>query len=270
MILLIIVYWDDVGGFNLYPLQDSKHEPPASGSTASPSPSPRAGGAEAASSSTKPPVADFNAEHIPETLTEAAEERREGEGEDKQRKEQSMMSSAEDREQEARKQRIVDVCAGKDGVDFPGRTRAFEQVPNRELDHLIVDDEHRIIYCYVPKVQYRWVNMWVIVRNVIFIPPLTFPVSSLLTFLLAVLGSGCLHQLEASDGDSVPVSDLALLRKTLHWPRGCTTRPGAQLLSAPHVCQVRHAQKLVKVTYYNPYGDNNHTTQIKYKYVTLL
>lgn len=72
--------------------------------------------------------------------------------------EQKEMESEEEKpadggEQEVRKQRIMDVCLGKDDVDFPGRTRAFEQIPIRELDHLIVDDTHQIIYCYVPKVQ---------------------------------------------------------------------------------------------------------------------
>lgn len=55
-------------------------------------------------------------------------------------------------EQEARKKRIADVCSGNVNVEFSGRTRTFEQIPNRELDHLIVDDTHHIIYCYVPKV----------------------------------------------------------------------------------------------------------------------
>ena len=64
-----------------------------------------------------------------------------------------MTHSTDDREQELRKQRVMDVCSGKNNVEFPERTRAFEQIPNRELDHLIVDDTHQIIYCYVPKVR---------------------------------------------------------------------------------------------------------------------
>lgn len=151
MILLIIVYWDDVGGFNLYPLQDPKHVSLHSSfirATTSPSLSP------AASSITGPPTTAFTAKPIPEKSRETAE----GEDEQEERKdetredEQKERSSVDDREQEARKQRIMGVCSGQDGVEFPGRTRAFEQVPNRELDHLIVDDKHRIIYCYVPKV----------------------------------------------------------------------------------------------------------------------
>ncbi|XP_060949138.1 carbohydrate sulfotransferase 12-like [Limanda limanda] len=56
------------------------------------------------------------------------------------------------REQEARKQRVKDVCSGQGAVEFPGRTRRFEQIPNGELKHLIVDDKHQVIYCFVPKV----------------------------------------------------------------------------------------------------------------------
>lgn len=48
------------------------------------------------------------------------------------------------------------MCAN-DSVVFPGKNRSFDDIPNKELDHLIVDDRHGIIYCYVPKVRTRWV-----------------------------------------------------------------------------------------------------------------
>nr|XP_057922068.1 carbohydrate sulfotransferase 12-like [Doryrhamphus excisus] len=141
MILLIIAYWDDVGGFSLYPLQDHKHErcsqtttghsiPASTHSTAS------YGGIS--NTTWAPTRTDINMEGI-------------GQQEVRREEEQDQISDGS-REQMARKQRITDVCSGKDVVEFPGRIRAFEQIPNRELDHLIVDDTHQIIYCYVPKV----------------------------------------------------------------------------------------------------------------------
>uniref|UniRef100_A0A3Q3W7K9 Carbohydrate sulfotransferase n=1 Tax=Mola mola TaxID=94237 RepID=A0A3Q3W7K9_MOLML len=74
-------------------------------------------------------------------------------------------------DQEARKKRIADMCSGKDSVEFPGRTRAFEQIPNRELDHLIVDDTHQIIYCYVPKVACtNWKRVMVVLSQSLISP----------------------------------------------------------------------------------------------------
>ncbi|XP_072336928.1 carbohydrate sulfotransferase 12-like [Scyliorhinus torazame] len=53
--------------------------------------------------------------------------------------------------QHERKRKIKDVCADS-SITFSGKNRNFEDIPNKELDHLIVDDRHGIIYCYVPKV----------------------------------------------------------------------------------------------------------------------
>lgn len=179
MVLLIIVYWDDIGGFNLYPLQETKHNslnsvffPPT---TTSPSRSTSAIRARTRVSFGLPTTAasktlihgepGVSAEERAENERGAAHEQ--SKEETKQGTEEERSRSGADVEQEVRRKRISDMCSGKDAADFPGRTRSFEQIPNRELDHLIVDDTHQIIYCYVPKVRllcvclcivFVWVN----------------------------------------------------------------------------------------------------------------
>ncbi|XP_054460483.1 carbohydrate sulfotransferase 12-like [Anoplopoma fimbria] len=181
MILLIIVYWDDVGGFNLYPLQEPKHESPHPLTTTGPSHSTSSSRTRISSSSTIPTTAPSTTLVLEETEGAAEAQTKEEEGKEKQvqRKEETRedvekersRNAEDDREQEARKQRIVDVCSGKDAVEFPGRTRAFEQIPNRELDHLIVDDTHQIIYCYVPKVACtNWKRVMVVLSQSLISP----------------------------------------------------------------------------------------------------
>lgn len=172
MILLIIVYWDDIGGFNLYPLQDHKHRllqggpcPRTTAASSLPSRSSSSLAVPTTASSTKPtPERTRGAEEEQkqeekEEVEEEEEDKHEQTKEEVREDEEKVKESShtptppEDGDQETRKQRILDVCSGRDNVEFTGRTRAFEQIPNRELDHLIVDDTHQIIYCYVPKVQ---------------------------------------------------------------------------------------------------------------------
>ncbi|KAK5848540.1 hypothetical protein PBY51_006145 [Eleginops maclovinus] len=50
--------------------------------------------------------------------------------------------------QEVRKQLMRDTCAG-DKETFKHR---LEDISNKKLENLIVDDKHGIIYCYIPKV----------------------------------------------------------------------------------------------------------------------
>lgn len=167
MVLLIILYWDDIGGFNLYPLQDPRHESPPNNlhlPTTRPSGTLSTGNAQKSiptTASTKTLVSEDNGGTV---------EAREEDGD----------LAAEDLVvvQEARKKMITDVCSGNDHLEFPGRTRTFEQIPNRELDHLIVDDTHQIIYCYVPKVTLHCMHR-VYISKKTFLFPLFGPFSLL-------------------------------------------------------------------------------------------
>lgn len=178
MILLIIVYWDDVGGFNLYPLQEPKHESLHPRATAG---SPHSTSRPQNSSSSPVPTTAHSTTLVSEETGGAAGELTEEEGKEKQEQRQQetredeekerSRTTADNREQEDRKQRIMGVCSGKDAVEFPGSTRQFEQIPNRELDHLIVDDTHQIIYCYVPKVACtNWKRVMVVLSQSLISP----------------------------------------------------------------------------------------------------
>ncbi|XP_015974624.2 carbohydrate sulfotransferase 12 isoform X2 [Rousettus aegyptiacus] len=56
-----------------------------------------------------------------------------------------------DARQAERRGVLRDFCANASFV-FPTKERSFDDIPNYELNHLIVDDRHGVIYCYVPKV----------------------------------------------------------------------------------------------------------------------
>lgn len=57
----------------------------------------------------------------------------------------------QEKQQAERRQMLRDLCANS-SFAFPMKERSFDDIPNYELNHLIVDDRHGIIYCYVPKV----------------------------------------------------------------------------------------------------------------------
>uniref|UniRef100_A0A8C4NJI1 Carbohydrate sulfotransferase n=1 Tax=Eptatretus burgeri TaxID=7764 RepID=A0A8C4NJI1_EPTBU len=68
-------------------------------------------------------------------------------------------------EQARRRERIWNVC-GSSSHDFVGKKRVLEEIKWHELDHLIVDDNHGIIYCYVPKVACtNWKRMMIVLSG---------------------------------------------------------------------------------------------------------
>ncbi|XP_069889537.1 carbohydrate sulfotransferase 12 [Dipodomys merriami] len=61
-------------------------------------------------------------------------------------------SSPDQGQQQAERRRVLQGFCANASLAFPTKERAFEDIPNYELNHLIVDDRHGVIYCYVPKV----------------------------------------------------------------------------------------------------------------------
>ncbi|XP_045398963.1 carbohydrate sulfotransferase 12 isoform X1 [Lemur catta] len=54
--------------------------------------------------------------------------------------------------QQAERRRVLRASCANASLAFPTKERSFDDIPNYELNHLIVDDRHGVIYCYVPKV----------------------------------------------------------------------------------------------------------------------
>ncbi|KAL1282673.1 hypothetical protein QQF64_001476 [Cirrhinus molitorella] len=54
--------------------------------------------------------------------------------------------------QEHRRRIIRELCSANSSLNFKEKSMTFDQIPNKALNHLIVDDHHGVIYCFVPKV----------------------------------------------------------------------------------------------------------------------
>ncbi|XP_053716025.1 carbohydrate sulfotransferase 12-like [Synchiropus splendidus] len=82
----------------------------------------------------------------------------------------------EDGMQELRKSLFRDFCDRKKASISEGK-RSIDQMSNEDLKHLLVDDNHGIIYCYIPKVAgTSWKRvMWVLNQSLPYADPSSIP-----------------------------------------------------------------------------------------------
>lgn len=157
MILLIIIYWDDVGASHLY-----LHTPVSPGPK---TPHPPVQQQRPQTSRTPSFLSDIDAfvnqflEPGSDEPTDPAPVETGNQSEKEERyiprrewKIHLTPIAAELRERQEQRRKLLQEICTNDSVVFPGKNRSFDDIPNKELDHLIVDDRHGIIYCYVPKV----------------------------------------------------------------------------------------------------------------------
>lgn len=156
MVLLIIVYWDNVGTAHFY-LHTSF-------------PRPRPTPAQGAEKEFTADVDAFLQKLLSGGLKQSAPSGRRTEQPSVPASGRPVLSNAEESvrgydwsardaqqgpdpggRQAERRSVLRGLCANASFV-FPTKERSFDDIPNYELNHLIVDDRHGVIYCYVPKV----------------------------------------------------------------------------------------------------------------------
>ncbi|XP_053413409.1 carbohydrate sulfotransferase 12 [Nycticebus coucang] len=164
MILLIIVYWDNVGTAHFY-LHTSFSRPHPLGSL----PTPRQG--EELEVAADAEVDEFMDKLLSSGVKQSDLSRRKTEEQPPvpassrpalSRQEESVRGydwsphdsgqSPDQGQQQAERRRVLRASCANASLAFPTKERSFDDIPNYELNHLIVDDRHGVIYCYVPKV----------------------------------------------------------------------------------------------------------------------
>uniref|UniRef100_A0A8C1WK91 Carbohydrate sulfotransferase n=1 Tax=Cyprinus carpio TaxID=7962 RepID=A0A8C1WK91_CYPCA len=55
-----------------------------------------------------------------------------------------------------------ELCSADSSFNSPGKCKTFEQIPSKALDHLILDDHHGVIYCFVPIACTNWKRVMIV------------------------------------------------------------------------------------------------------------